>query len=269
MNLPTLMFRMHANDDPEITCVICYPSNRKPCEYFFALRGSGRVSGIGVHKACVEQAMQRNQVHDEQLERERDEARLMRDRIAAERDQAWAEVEKSVLSLKLFHEQRDRIEKTERERDDARRAFDLANASFLKTCDERDKAVERAKALEEAHAKGPDFLGRRLHFEAMELQRETLALLDAECDRADKAEKALAAAQEIGCVRSDHKHLEGLNREPEAREMDAYFERVRADVATWPKWKREAFQYVTSKDIDDTDPGEHAILPVDSDETER
>jgi hypothetical protein len=170
VNLPTLMFRMHANDDPEITCVICYPSNRKPCEYFFALRGSGRVSGIGVHKACVEQAMQRNQVHDEQLERERDEARLMRDRIAAERDEA---------------------------------------------------------------------------------------------------EKALAVCREIGCVRSDHKHLEGLNAEPAADEMDAYFERVRADIASWPKWKREAFQFVTHKELDDTDPGEHAILPVDSDETER
>jgi hypothetical protein len=55
-----ITFRLEHNEDRELTCVVCYPTNHHQCEWIFIVKGDGRTTAIGVHDKCIPRLYDRN-----------------------------------------------------------------------------------------------------------------------------------------------------------------------------------------------------------------
>lgn len=55
-----ITFRLEPNDDPELTCIVCYPTSRRLCEWVFTVKGDGKTTTIAVHDSCVPKLEKRN-----------------------------------------------------------------------------------------------------------------------------------------------------------------------------------------------------------------
>jgi hypothetical protein len=55
-----ITFDLSPTEDTQITCVVCYPTSHRPCEFEFTVKGDGKRTSIGVHAECLETLFQRN-----------------------------------------------------------------------------------------------------------------------------------------------------------------------------------------------------------------